>query len=213
MNLTYLGHSSFLIEAKGTRIVTDPFGAIGFAFPSVSADLVTVSHGHYDHCNVRDVGGTPEALCKAGSYKRGGVRLTAIPSFHDGVHGMRRGNNLIFRYEAEGLSLCHLGDIGKPCSAELIEQIGKVDILLIPVGGNYTIDALAAKEYVKCISPKIAIPMHYKTKDLQIDIGGVEPFAELFQGEREVIRAGSRLEFSREEIQQSNQKIVIMERI
>lgn len=213
MNLTYLGHSSFLLETgSGTRIVTDPYGAIGFAFPPVSADIVTVSHGHYDHCNVRAVGGTPVVLTAEGTFKSGGVSICALPSFHDEARGMRRGRNLIFKFQADGVTVCHLGDIGEPCSADLIEKIGHADVLLLPVGGNYTVGPVRAKEYVERISPVLVIPMHYFTEGLQVDIDGVEPFLALFEGQREIVRGGNTITFDRKSLDAFGQKIIVLER-
>lgn len=213
MQITYLGHSSFFLETLGKRIVTDPYGGIGYPFPYISADVVTVSHSHYDHCEVSAVGGSPVALCRAGEYEFGGIKISAYPSFHDDAHGAKRGANLIFRFEAEGLAVCHLGDIGEPCTPDLLKKVGKADILLVPVGGNYTVDAAGAAEYVRRISPAVVIPMHYKTPGLRIDIGGVDAFLALFSGEREIVHAGACVSFGREELEKLNKKIIVMERI
>lgn len=180
MKIQYLGHSSFLFTfEEGTRIVTDPFGDVGIPLPYVEADAVTVSHFHYDHCNVGGVS-APLVLSKQGEYDVGGVHLTAIECFHDDVKGGKRGKTLAFRFEAEGLSLLHLGDIGERCAPEVLKRLGKADVLLIPVGGNYTIDAYEAKRYVEAIHPAIAIPMHYKVKGLTVDISGADAFLSLF---------------------------------
>lgn len=217
MKITYLGHSSFLLEMSGTRIVTDPFGAVGFDFPRVSADVVTVSHGHYDHCNTAAVGGAAAILDKKGSYTAGGVQITAVPCFHDDAGGAKRGGNLIFRFAGEGLTVCHLGDLGEPCTGELVAKIGQPDVLLIPVGGHYTIDFARAKEYVERLSPAVVIPMHYKTKGLLIDIGGVEPFLSQFAAEA-IERVGSSVILERGDVEKiannakNNKKIIVMER-
>ena len=166
MKIRYLGHSCFMLtESTGTTIVTDPYGAIGYKMPSVKADAVTVSHGHYDHNNVGAVKGSPVIFDEEGTYEIGGVDVTAIKSYHDDENGERRGDNLIFKFRMDGLEICHLGDLGEECSSALIEMLLPVHVLLIPVGGNYTIDAEQAKEYVDRIMPAIVIPMHYKTKE------------------------------------------------
>ncbi len=182
MKIQYLGHSSFLLTSKkGTKIVTDPYGEVGFSMPCIEADAVTVSHRHYDHCNVGAVS-APLVLSEAGEYSVADISVSAVERFHDEVHGAKRGKNLIFRFLIDGLRVCHLGDLGEPCSPETVQAIGPADVLLIPVGGNYTIDAAEAKKYVEAIDPSIVIPMHYHVRGLTVDIGGVEPFLKLMGG-------------------------------
>ncbi len=181
MKISYLGHSSFLLVSNGgTRIVTDPFGDIGYAFPHVSADFVTVSHGHYDHAEVAAVEGRPAVADKAGSYNFGDVKAQAIACWHDDAGGRKRGSNLAFCFTADGITVCHLGDIGQACEAAFVKKLGKIDVLMLPVGGVYTVDAVGAKAYVDAIEPGIVIPMHYKTTDLNIPIAGIEHFLKLF---------------------------------
>ena len=142
MKIRYLGHSCFqLTESTGTSIVCDPYGDVGFDMPSVEADAVTVSHAHYDHDNAKAVGGNPVVFSKEGQYEIGGVAITAVKSYHDDELGKERGENLIFKFRMDGVEVCHLGDLGEECSAELIEALLPVHVLLIPVGGTYTIDA------------------------------------------------------------------------
>lgn len=180
MKIQYWGHSSFLLHfEEGTRIVTDPFGDVGIPMPKVSADAVTVSHSHYDHCNVRGVR-APLVLDSEGVFDVRGVHITSIPCDHDGAGGAERGKTLAFRFEAEGLTVLHLGDVGEPCTAEILSRLGKADVLLIPVGGHYTIGAREAKKYVEGIKPSVCIPMHYKVKGLTVDIAGAEEFLSLF---------------------------------
>ena len=153
MKIRYLGHSSFLLTTDGgTRIVTDPYGGVGFPFPYVTADLVTVSHGHFDHNRVAAVGGSPAVFDRAGKLEFGDVKLESFRHFHDDVQGKKRGEDLVFRMEADGLVLVHMGDIGEPFAPSIVEELGHVDILCIPVGGNYTVDAAGAKEYTSMTS-------------------------------------------------------------
>ena len=156
MKITWLGHSSFLLEeSTGTKIVTDPYHSyVGYEMPDVEADIVTVSHAHNDHCCVSKVSGDPTVLNRAGAYEIGGVHILASRSYHDDKKGSLRGDNLIFKYRMDGVDVCHMGDIGEECNAILVESIMPVNILMIPVGGNYTIDAKEAKEYVSRSSPK-----------------------------------------------------------
>src|SRR5699024_10525607 len=138
MKIRYLGHSCFVLtESTGTTVVTDPYNRIGFRMPAVRADVVTVSHQHYDHNNVAAVEGDPLIIDKEGFYTLDGVEVMGIKSFHDDEGGAVRGENIIFKFRMDGLEVCHLGDIGESCTSDLLEQILPIDILLIPVGGKY----------------------------------------------------------------------------
>lgn len=213
MKIRYLGHSCFrLTESTGTSIVTDPYGDVGFAMPKVSADAVTVSHSHYDHNNVRAVSGNPVVFEKEGQYEIGGVGVTAVKTWHDSENGAARGENLIFKFRMDGLEICHLGDLGEECSSALIETLLPVHVLLIPVGGTYTIDAEQAKEYVDRIMPSIVIPMHYKTKGLDLDIDKVDEFLDLFDKDEIEELEECEIELSRDDISEERTKIVLLER-
>lgn len=185
MKIEYLGHSCFkLTESTGTSVVCDPYsGKIGYDMPKVSADAVTVSHGHYDHNATANVGGNPQIISGENVHDLDGVAIDAIKSFHDECRGRKRGENTIFKLRMDGIDLCHLGDLGEACTPELIETILPVNVLMIPVGGNYTIDAETAKEYVDRIMPDIVLPMHYRTKDCTLDIDRVDEFLKLFDDE------------------------------
>ena len=169
MKITYLGHACFLIEGKERSIVTDPFTDIGFPLERVSADYCTVSHSHFDHSYTGGVD-AKEVITDT----RDG--FLAIDSYHDASLGSLRGKNTIFKFLVDGVRFCHLGDLGEYCSSRLIEEIGEVEVLFIPVGGKYTIDYKEAVKYTNEIKAKITIPMHYKTLKSQIDISGVEQF-------------------------------------
>lgn len=210
MKIEYLGHSSFkLTESTGTSIVCDPYdGEVGFEMKKVRADAVTVSHGHYDHNNIKAVDGNPVILDKECRYDLPGVEIDAIKSFHDGQRGKKRGENLIFKFRMDGIDICHLGDLGEDCSAELIDLLLPVNVLLIPVGGTYTIDAEMAKEYVDRIMPDIVIPMHYKTKECKLDISRVEDFTDLFDGDS-VEEDGSELQLMRSDFDGETKVIVL----
>ncbi len=185
MKIEYLGHSCFkLTESTGTSIVCDPYSdEIGYAMRKVSADAVTVSHGHYDHNAVQNVDGAPILIDGGQNNGLAGVEINSIKSFHDTSRGKKRGENTIFKFRMDGIDVCHLGDLGEKCSSDLIETLLPVDVLLIPVGGTYTIDAEMAKEYVDRIMPDIVIPMHYRTRDCKLDIDRVEEFTGLFDGD------------------------------
>ena len=211
MKIKYLGHSCFkLTESTGTSVVCDPYSSdIGFELPEVSADAVTVSHRHFDHDNVKAVGGKPMLIYEESSYDLPGVEINAVKSFHDGVRGKKRGENVIFKFRMDGIDVCHLGDLGEACTTELLELILPVDVLLIPVGGNYTIDAETAKDYVDRLMPEIVIPMHYKTKDCKIDIDKVDEFLELFDEDSVEICDSDEIELSRNDLSDETRIIVL----
>ncbi|MBS1400945.1 MAG: MBL fold metallo-hydrolase [Clostridia bacterium] len=214
MKIQYLGHSCFkLTESTGTTIITDPYKGIGYELPKgLKADAVTVSHSHFDHNHVKAIGGHPRVLDKEGFYELPGVEITGIKSYHDNQGGRQRGENIIYKFRMDGLEVCHLGDLGEECSSELLEMILPVNILLIPVGGTYTVDAELAKEYVDRIMPEIVIPMHYKTRSLNLDLDKADAFLDLFDDEETEISGLDTLEFSREDLTEEKTKIILMER-
>ncbi len=185
MNIRWLGHSSFcLTESTGTKVVTDPFDSyVGIQMPTVSANIVTVSHAHKDHDNVRLVGGNPVVIDKPDFVDVQGIHVCGIEAFHDEESGAKRGENIIFKFRIDGVDVCHMGDIGQECTPELIDAIGPVDVLLIPVGGNYTIDGEQAKEYVDRLMPDIVVPMHYKSKGIEFDLDKVDSFLKHFSND------------------------------
>ncbi|MGN0823540.1 MAG: MBL fold metallo-hydrolase [Candidatus Coproplasma sp.] len=215
MKIKYLGHSCFLLkESTGTTVVCDPFSEeIGYKMPPVSADAVTVSHHHYDHDAVENVSGNPVVLDKEQGYELPGVEINAIKSFHDNLSGEKRGENVIFKFRMDGLDVCHLGDLGEDCTPELIEAILPVNVLLIPVGGKYTIDGATAKEYVDRIMPDVVIPMHYRTKGCNLDIDKVDEFLSEFDGENvEIQEIDGEIELSREDIDGERTTVIVLNR-
>ena len=212
MKIRYLGHSCFCLQSEaGLRIVTDPYSFIGYNMPNVCADIVTSSHAHYDHDNVSAVEGNPIILNRAGVFSFETVDIFAFPCFHDNRQGALRGANLAFLFEIDGLRVCHLGDLGEEFSERLIEQLLPVDVLLLPVGGTYTIDGVAAKHYVERINPSVVIPMHFKTSDSNIDIAGVDEFLKQFEYPS-VDYVKSEWECTAEEMKREEKKIIVMER-
>lgn len=182
MILTWLGHSCFKLQDKigpdGVTVVTDPFGKhLGLKVPNFEADIVTVSHQHDDHNNVEALRGNPFVIDCAGEYDFKNVLVEGVDSFHDGNSGADRGRNIIFRLEIDDISVVHLGDLGQSLDSSQLEKLAGTDILLIPVGGKYTLDAKQAVEMIAQIEPRIIIPMHYKTDELKMDdIDGVDKF-------------------------------------
>lgn len=214
MKIEWLGHSAFkLTESTGTTLLTDPFdeSMVGYAMEYAGdIDVVTVSHKHADHNNLKAVGGDPLVINREGAFEVAGVHISSISTKHDDQNGKLRGNNIVFKYRMDGVDICHLGDIGEPCNVDLIELIGSVDILLIPVGGNYTIDAEQAKEYIDFLMPDIVIPMHYKSKGVTIDIDKVDNFLKLFD-DNDIIYKDCSVEFDRTEFEGENTKVLVFE--
>ena len=213
MLIEYLGHSCFkLTESTGTSVVCDPYSdEVGYSMDKVAADAVTISHKHYDHDALDNVAGKPVIIDKEQSYDLPGVEINSIKSFHDECRGKKRGENVIFKFRMDGIDVCHLGDLGEACSSDLIETILPVNVLLIPVGGTYTIDAEMAKEYVDRIMPDIVIPMHYRTKDCKIDIDKVDEFLKLFDEECVEEIDGNSIELSRMDLS-GETKIIVLRR-
>ena len=199
MVITPLGHSCFLLtESTGTTVITDPYSSdIGISLPSLTADVVTVSHAHYDHNNVAAISGNPMVIDKPGMHDVKGVQIFGLNTYHDDYNGTKRGSNVIFNIRMDGVNICHLGDVGHGPSPMMIEAIGPVDILLVPVGGKYTIDAEVAKEYVDRLMPSVIIPMHYKTDDINLDIDEVDSFLEQFDREDIEYVSSGEAEFDR----------------
>lgn len=178
MEITWLGHSCFLLkDSQGRKLLTDPFDTtLGYESYKDSLDIVTISHQHFDHNYYKDLKGNYELLDKVGMFYVGDIPIKGIPSYHDKDKGAKRGDNIIFIFKMDNYSLCHLGDLGHILTENDIDAIGDVDILFVPVGGNYTIDGKEASEVTRKINPKIVIPMHYKTSRVDFPLDGVEPF-------------------------------------
>jgi L-ascorbate metabolism protein UlaG (beta-lactamase superfamily) len=180
MIITWFGHSCFKIQTQNAVVLTDPYSSdIGLRMPKVTADLVLISHDHYDHNNTETLGGTPFIVNSPGEYEVRGVFAHGVQAFHDDKNGAERGVITIFRIEADDMKLGFLSDLGqKKLNDEQFENMNGLDILFVPVGGNYTIDGKAAAELITELEPRIVIPMHYKVPGLssKIAISGVEPF-------------------------------------
>ena len=178
MTINWFGQSCFRIEAKEGSIMIDPFSKeIGLKTPKIKDDLVLVTHGHSDHSNLEEVNPEAFVITTPGEYEKSGVAIRGILSYHDKSDGKERGLNTIYVIKAEETTLCHLGDLGQEkLNDKQVEEIGDVDVLFIPVGGNYTINYKEAIDVIGQIEPKIIIPMHYKLKDLKIELDGPEKF-------------------------------------
>lgn len=165
MEIIFLGHASFRIKGKKVALVTDPFDpSVGFAFPKVTADIVTVSHDHQDHAARDKIEGRPFVISAPGEYEVKETFILGVSTFHDASSGSQRGTNTVFVFEIDGLRICHLGDLGHKLTDKQLEEIGSVDILMIPTGGFYTIGPEQGVEVISQIQPRVAIPMHYRTE-------------------------------------------------
>ncbi|OGN10038.1 MAG: hypothetical protein A3J46_04225 [Candidatus Yanofskybacteria bacterium RIFCSPHIGHO2_02_FULL_41_11] len=178
MTIMWFGQSCFRIETKEGSILIDPFSKeIGLRPPKIKDDLVLVTHDHHDHNNVADA--NPEAFIikNPGEYEKQGIAVHGILAYHDKSEGKERGLNTIYIIKAEEMTICHLGDLGQEkLSDEQVQAIGDIDILMIPVGGTYTINSKEAVAVISQIEPKIIMPMHYKTPDLKVDIESADKF-------------------------------------
>lgn len=196
MEISWLGHSCFRIRGSQATIITDPYSPdVGYSLGKPKARIVTVSHQHLGHSCVQGVGGDPKLITGPGEYEISGVLIIGIATFHDAENGSQRGKNTVYLMEMDEVSLCHLGDLGHMLTAEQIEELGNVDILLVPVGGVSTIDAPVAAELARQLEPKVVIPMHYKTEALSWELEPVGRFLREMGGEQ--VTSQPRLSFNR----------------
>ena len=212
MKIEYLGHSCFCLTTEnGIKILTDPYTQVGYSLPKgLTVDIVTVSHGHFDHNYLEGVK-AKKVVKDTLLYKENGVRIEGISTFHDEKQGALRGKNTIYKIYADGLTVCHLGDLGEKYSETLKNLIGKMDICLIPVGGTYTINAKEAMEYVEKTNPHVVIPMHYRPKDGALDITDAQPFLRLWNKEVQNCLYGE-IVLKKDDLQDRETKLVYMER-
>jgi len=182
MKIKWWGHASFLItDDKGVKIITDPYGdELPYSRISDEADIVTISHEHYDHNKAGVVKGNPEIIRSTGTFMVKDVKITGIPTKHDKNEGRDRGDNIIFLIEVVGKRIAHLGDLGHIPDDEVLEQLADLDILMMPVGGTYTINAEEAYELCQKIKPGLIVPMHYKTDILDFPITPLDDFTRFF---------------------------------
>jgi L-ascorbate metabolism protein UlaG (beta-lactamase superfamily) len=177
MDITWLGHSCFVLKGKEKTIITDPYHPdLGYRLGNPEAEIATLSHSHPGHSYIEGVANEPKQIRSPGEYEIGGTFITGIGSFHDNKKGELRGRNTIYVIEMDGMNLCHLGDLGHPLSPQLVEELGDIDILFLPVGEVSTIPIDTAAEIVRQLAPAIAIPMHYKTEAFKGDLSLVDKF-------------------------------------
>ncbi|WP_297417952.1 MBL fold metallo-hydrolase [Clostridium sp.] len=170
MKIKWFGQSCFMITSEnGTKILMDPFNKmLGYKLPEIEANIVSTSHEHGDHNNIRAVKSTFIHINESGEFSKDGIEIKGVQTFHDKVSGTKRGKNIIYNFKVDGINICHCGDLGHTLNSNLMKEIGNVDILLLPVGGRATIDAIDAVTVMKQLNPIVVIPMHYRTKALGI---------------------------------------------
>jgi len=177
MEIKWLGHSCFLIKGKERTIITDPYHpSLGYSLGEPKADIVTLSHFHPGHSYIEGVANNPKQIKSPGEYEIGGTFITGIATFHDSAKGEIRGKNTIYLIEMDGITLCHLGDLGHSLTSQVIEELGVVDVLFSPAGEISTISVDTAVETIKQLNPHIVIPMHYKTDALARNLEPVDKF-------------------------------------
>lgn len=190
MDVNWLGHSCFRIRGKQATIVTDPFPpGLGYTLGKLTADIVTISHQHQSHSYYKGVGGDPKVIAGPGEYEIKGVLIIGIATFHDAEEGEIKGKNTVYLIEIDGITVCHLGDLGHVLTAAQVEEVDDVDVLLLPVGGKSTINAATAAEVIRQIEPKVVIPMHYKTPALKRELESVDSFLKEMGIERSASQA------------------------
>lgn len=214
MKLKWYGHSSFLFTSeRGAKIIIDPYepggygGAIAYGPIPDEADIVLVSHDHADHNYVQGLRGNPRVIRGSGIHQAQDLEFRGLAVFHDGRHGSERGQNTVFSFTLDGVKICHLGDLGHVLSDAEVEQIGPVDLLLMPVGGVYTIDPAQASQTARKLQPKITVPMHYKTPGCGFPLARVEDFTAGKEGVKTV--GGSEVEIKKESLPRTAEIIVL----
>ncbi|HOE90498.1 MAG TPA: MBL fold metallo-hydrolase [Candidatus Cloacimonadota bacterium] len=181
LKIEYYYHSMWRLETDNTSLVLDPYDDIGYPLPrGLTADVVCSTHNHHDHNNFSLISGDFIKVNSVGDYKVGDFIITGYQTYHDKEQGAKRGENIIFKIGVAGINILHLGDLGHLLDDDLVDKIGEIDILMVPIGGNYTIDANEAKAITKKINPKILMPMHYHTGACKVDIADNHAFIQGF---------------------------------
>jgi L-ascorbate metabolism protein UlaG (beta-lactamase superfamily) len=194
VKLKWLGHSAFLLtSASGTRIATDPYktgcfdGAVGYGPIHEACDGVTVSHEHDDHSAWQGLPGKPLLVHGTGEFTVKDVAVAGFDTAHDDAGGTKRGRNTMYRFDIDGLKVLHCGDLGEELRPSTVKAVGPVDVLLVPVGGHFTIDAAQAHGVAAAVGARVIVPMHYKTERLSFPVAGVDDF---LRGQPDVRRVG-----------------------
>jgi L-ascorbate metabolism protein UlaG (beta-lactamase superfamily) len=185
MKIKFIGHSCFLITSdSGTRIITDPYeagaydGAVKYKAIEDEADLVLISHEHPDHNSPGSVPGDPTVINTAGDHLFNGITVKGVPAYHDTEKGAQRGEIVIFSMKVDGVNIVHSGDLGHTLGDDIVSAIGQVDVLLLAVGGFFTVGSEELDQVLEALQPGLVIPMHYKTDGVDFPIALVDDFLE-----------------------------------
>jgi L-ascorbate metabolism protein UlaG (beta-lactamase superfamily) len=202
LQIRWHGHACFEITNDLT-LVTDPHDgkSIGIPAPTVSGDIILVSHDHYDHNSVKSVEKEDsKVVTDARKRNISNIEIYGVDSFHDESKGAKRGNNIMYRFNVDEIKFCHLGDLGHDIDDEAVKQIGDVDILFVPIGGTFTVDDKKAWDVINKIKPRIIVPMHYKIGGLSLPIAGIDPF--LDQTKHKIIHVGNEIDIEKDDLPQ-----------
>lgn len=208
MDIVWLGHACFRLKGKEVSLITDPCDpASGYTLGKYAADIVTSSHAHPGHSYFQGIDGNPRIIKGPGEYEVASVLITGIATFHDAERGVRLGKNTVYVIEMEGITLCHLGDLGHTLSPQQIEALDDINVLLVPVGGVSTIGPAIAAEIVRQLNPKIVLPMHYKTDAVKKELEPVGRF--LKESGRDDILPKPRLSVTKSNLPESTQLVLL----
>ena len=209
MQISRLGHSCFKIQDNEVTLIIDPYGEeTGLKLSKLSAEIVLISHDHPDHANLEAIRGNPFVINRPGEYETKNFFIYAIPSYHDNQQGKERGENLIFLIEVDGIRIAHLGDFGQQTlTEEQLKKLEGVDILLIPIGGHFTIDAKEAAEIISEIEPRLVIPMHYQEPGLKYNLDNLDKFKKEMGNKIETL---DKLKLKKKDLPEEEIKVIIL---
>lgn len=212
MKIRYIGHSCFAIETRaGLRLVIDPYdNTIGLTPVHEQADIVLITHHHFDHDYVQGVEGDYSLVDGPGTSEVQGVRITGLEVPHDDAGGSKRGVVTAYLIEADGRRLLHMGDVGDMPQDSFFDALGRIDVLMVPIGGTYTVDAAGAKAIIDRVQPNLVIPMHYKTNRLKLNIAPAAPFVAAAKHDYDIQRQGDVLILSGD-TKKKRGRIILME--
>ncbi|MEZ4358205.1 MAG: MBL fold metallo-hydrolase [Eubacteriales bacterium] len=212
MLIEWYGHACFRLKlTNGLKITIDPFDeTVGFPQPHIETDIALISHHHFDHSCADSLTGNYEIIDKPGEYEKGGIKISGVKTFHDKKKGALRGENIIFKIQAEGLIICHLGDLCEEITDELVRKIGHADVLMVPVGGVYTINAEEAVSLIDKLEPNIALPMHYRINQSNIPVDSIHSLIEQATGVFDVSKSGKNyLDISKQKLKKRTRIIIL----
>ena len=202
LQIRWHGHSCFEITNDIT-LVTDPHDgkSIGINAPSVIGDIILVSHDHYDHNSVKSVEKEDSKIVRGSGEKTvSNVLIKGFETFHDEVQGAKRGENIVYKFRVDDITFCHLGDLGHKLNDDMVEMLGDIDVLFVPVGGTFTLDVDEAWKVIKMVNPKIVVPMHYKVGGLSLPVSGVDVFLEKNKSKCKVLRVGNEIDIEKDDL-------------